>query len=184
VADLVVITGPIGSGKSTVALLLAERYAAAGWTVANADLDEVAFTQRSETPDYWRRAGVAYTGLVRGWFEAGCEAVICHGPFFEAECYGPLFASAPTGGRVRHVRLSVRFEVALARVLADSQRPPTALSKNPDFLRSTHEVFRAKEPTLPPADLTIETSTISAASVAGRIADLLIGSEGDAAERG
>ncbi|WP_349257843.1 adenylyl-sulfate kinase [Iamia sp.] len=66
---LVAITGPIGSGKSTVAELLARRLWAAGMTVALADLDDLAFAQRAELDlaEFWRRAGVAHSGLVRGW---------------------------------------------------------------------------------------------------------------------
>lgn len=47
---LIVLAGPIGAGKSTVADLLGRRLAEAGSTVAVVDLDDVAFMQRDIAP--------------------------------------------------------------------------------------------------------------------------------------
>ncbi len=83
---LVVIAGAIGTGKSTVAELLARRAQAADVTTALADLDDLALAQRANLglSEFWRRTGVAHSALVRGWFEAGADVVIAHGPFFES----------------------------------------------------------------------------------------------------
>ena len=169
VQDLVIITGPIASGKSTVADLLAQRCASLGRSVASADLDDVAFAQDG-CPDlatFWRRAGVAHAAIVRGWFASGTEVVIAHGPFYESRSYDSLLAAVNPGCRTLHVRLTVRFDIALERVAADTGRPPSALSRNPDFLRSTYDAFSALD--LPLTDETFDTSQTAAANIAERL---------------
>lgn len=174
--DLVVLAGPIGSGKSTVAEFVGHRMAAAGRTAAIADLDDVAFAHRGplDMPEFWRRAGVAHVGLVNGWFEAGVDVVIAHGPFFESGTYDPLFATVGPAGRAHHVLLRVTFDCALERVSNDPDRGSRAFSKDPDFLRSTHDAFEQLGPRLPPADLDLDTSELTASDAAARIAALVI----------
>lgn len=174
--DLVVLAGPIGSGKSTVAELVGHRVAAAGRTAAIADLDDVAFAHRGplDLPEFWRRAGVAHLGLVNGWFDAGVDVVIAHGPFFESGNYDELFATVDPDGRVHHVLLRATFECALKRVSSDPDRGPQALSKDPDFLRSTHDAFEQLGSRLPPFDLILDTSDLSASDAAARVSALLI----------
>ena len=173
VQDLVVITGPIASGKSTVAGLLAERCASQGWSVASADLDDVAFAQGGcpDLEEFWRRAGVAHVGLVRGWLASGTKVVIAHGPFFESRSYDSLRAATSPKSRLHHVLLTVRFDIALKRVTADPVRPPSAWSRNPDFLRSTHDAFSALD--LPPVDETFDTSQTMAVDIAARLTERL-----------
>lgn len=172
---LVIIAGPIGAGKSTVAELLACRVQASGVTTALADLDDLAFAQRSnlDLGEFWRRAGVAHSALVRGWFEAGVDVVIGHGPFFESRSYSSLLAAAPAGSLHHHVLLRAPFEVALARVQADRGRGPTARSAQPAFLRATHERFADLIASLPHFDIDLDTSVSTAAEAAERIFALL-----------
>jgi hypothetical protein len=165
---LVVLTGPIGAGKSSVAELLARRVARSGRPTAVADLDDVAFMQRGriDLDEFWRRAGVAHAALVRSWFASGTDLVVAHGPFFEARSYDSLFATCPDGGRILHVLLRVAYDEALARVSADPDRAPEAMSRDPEFLRSTHETFAALEPDLPAVDLAIDTDDRSPSTIA------------------
>jgi adenylylsulfate kinase-like enzyme len=85
---LVVIAGPIGAGKSTVAELLARQLAKTGVSAAVVDLDDVAFMHREiDLHKLWRRAAIAARSLVQGWFDADTDTVVAHGPFFESGGY-------------------------------------------------------------------------------------------------
>ena len=172
---LVAIAGPIGAGKSTVAELLARRAQRAGMTASVADLDDVAFAQRAriDVPELWRRAGVAHSALVRGWFEAGVDVVIAHGPLFEAQSYGSLHAAAPADALRHHVLLRATYEIALERVTSDPERGPSAMSTRPDFLRETHVAFADRITSLPQVDIDLDTSASTAAEVADRAFSLL-----------
>lgn len=164
------IAGPIGSGKSTVAGELARQCATASRSVATADLDDVAFGQEGclDLHEFWRRAGVAHVALVSGWLRSGVEVVIAHGPFGEAGSYGALRAAAHDTVRFHHVLLSVSVEDAQERVIGDVSRPASALSRDPEFLRSTHEAFGALD--LPPCDEVFDTSRRSPSQIAHEIA--------------
>lgn len=172
---LVTVTGPIGAGKSTIAELLARRTQAVGMTASLADLDDLAFAQRAnlDLGEFWRRAGIAHSALVRGWFEAGVDVVIAHGPFFESRSYESLRAAVPGDVVHHHVLLRAPFEVALARVQSDSERGPTATSAQPEFLRAAHETFANLVGSLPHIDIDIDTSTSAAAEVADHVFALL-----------
>jgi adenylylsulfate kinase-like enzyme len=65
VSRLVVIVGPIGSGKSTVARLLAARLVASGRTVATPDVDDVGDPLRglSQDPLFLRETHERFTDL-------------------------------------------------------------------------------------------------------------------------
>lgn len=164
---LIVLAEPIGAGKSTVANLLGRRLAEAGSTAAVVDLDDVAFMQRDIAPHkLWRRGSIASAALVRGWFDAGTEAVVAHGPFFESGGYDLLLEVQPSDVAVRHVLLRVPVQVALARVARDDRR---GASKNPDFLRATHERFAGLEALLPRPDFVFQTETLGAEAIADAI---------------
>ena len=168
---LVVIAGPIGAGKSTVADLLGHRLAGLGLTTAVVDLDDVAFMQRDIAPQkLWRRGAIAATALVRGWFDAKTDAVIAHGPFFEAGGHELLLGGQQPNVQVRHVLLRVSYETALVRVAGD---PLRGASKNPEFLKSTHERFRTLEASLPSPDFYFDTEASLAKDIASDLAAAL-----------
>jgi thymidylate kinase len=169
VALLLVIAGPIGAGKSTVALATADALASAGVACAVVDLDDVAFMQRwvAGTRAFWRRGAAATAALVGAWLGEGLECVVAHGPFFEEGGYDLLAAASPGDTVVVHALLEVTVDVALARVADD---PTRGVSKIPDFLRSTHARFQEVEPSLPAIDLRFDTTELPAHAVAERLA--------------
>jgi hypothetical protein len=165
---LVVIAGPIGAGKSTVADLVARGLAGRGITAAAVDLDDVAFMQRDlAAHKLWRRGAIAARALVDGWFDAKTDAVVAHGPFFESGGYEILLDGHGDDVDVRHVLLRVSYRTALQRVSADAGR---RASKDPEFLRATHLRFSELEPTLPTPDFVFDTE----AADADRIASALV----------
>jgi hypothetical protein len=93
VPELVVIVGPIASGKSTVAGALGRRFMAAGRAVAVLDLDDVVDTIGGFgdlTPQRFRQAQVVYGAWLRQSFD-----VIAHGP--SAWCATRRGRSRPAG---------------------------------------------------------------------------------------
>jgi thymidylate kinase len=171
---LVVIAGPIGAGKSTVAALLARTVAELGASAVAVDLDDVAFMQRGvhELDELWRRAAIATAALVDAWFDTGTDVVVAHGPFFEAGGYELLDAARPDEVRRLHVLLRVSVEEALTRVGAD---PTRGMSRDPDFLRATHDRFQRLEPALPAVDLTFDTTQLGADEIVAQILERVRG---------
>jgi thymidylate kinase len=167
--ELVVIAGPIGAGKSTVADLLGRKLASGGRTTAVVDLDYVAFMQRgtSDVYEFWRRAASATAELIRGWFDGGTELVVAHGPFFESGGYETLYARQTVETQTQHVLLRVPTEVALGRVAGE---PTRGMSRDPAFLRATHERFRELEPSLPAPSFVYDTTVLTAGQIADELA--------------
>jgi thymidylate kinase len=170
--ELVVIAGPIGAGKSTVADLLGRKLASGGRTTAVVDLDDVAFMQRgtSDVYEFWRRAASATAELIRGWFDGGTDSVVAHGPFFESGGYGLLFARQTAKTQTQHVLLRVPTDVALDRV---KREPSRGMSRDPGFLRATHERFRELEPSLPAPSFVYDTTVLTADQIAEELAGSL-----------
>lgn len=172
-ARLVVLIGPIGAGKSTVASLLAGRLVATGRSVAVADVDDVA-AMASAPPawqgDLWPEAHAAHGALVAGWLRTSVDVVIAHGPIYTEKETAALLASVPADTDILRALLLVSFATALDRVAGD---PLRGLSKDPRFLRAAHERFGALRPGLAPSDLTFDTEDHRAEEIARRISERL-----------
>jgi hypothetical protein len=177
VATLVVITGPIGVGKSTVSTLLGRRLSRAGKDAAVVDLDDVEFMQHTGTLDvgeWWARGLEAHASLVARWFDLGVDIVVAHGPLVAVGAHGydvgPLLRAVPIGTLTSHALLTAPFDVALARVRNDDDRAPSALSRNEAWLRGTHERFTAALTTAPAFRWQFDTVSRSASTVADILA--------------
>ncbi|HEV7722374.1 MAG TPA: hypothetical protein VGO60_13870 [Iamia sp.] len=171
---LVVIIGPIGSGKSTVAGLLAARLVAAGLTVATPDVDEVVVMGTGPADAFdtmWSRGRRVHGAVVGAWLRSGVDVVIAHGPAYTDEETEALMADVPAGTPTTRVMLLAPYAVALERVTGD---PLRGVSKDPAFLRSTHERFAALRPAIPPCDHTFDTSSLSADRLADTLAAELL----------
>jgi hypothetical protein len=186
---VLVIVGPIGSGKSTVSRALATRLRLSGRMVAVIDFDAIvamiggfeqlqAYTSHVQTgnsaapsPDWLKVARGAHGRLVGCWSSHGADVVV-QGPFASAEEEEPFLQELPAGIKLRRLRLMVSYETALNRVLKDET--PRNLSRDPTFLRAAHYHAAAMEPFLPEADWTFDTETISADEVAAVVEPILL----------
>jgi shikimate kinase len=171
---LVVVIGPIASGKSTVCRLLARRLVAAGRTVAAIDLDDVAAMVSApggRTPTHWDQAHRVHGSLVGAWLETSVDVVLAHGPFYSRDETDALTARLPPRTALVRVLLLAPFDLALRRVADDPER---GLSRDPAFLRAAYERFSTLRPAMDPCDLTLDTASLSAEVIAARIADRML----------
>src|SRR5436190_5210007 len=117
---LIVITGPVGGGKSSTALALAHALRSAGQCVAVIDLDQMYGFVRQE-PGYgeqvgWKRARSGAAALANALFDSGMGIVIIEGEFFNAEELNTLLAPIQLKARRLFVTLRVSYSQALVRV--------------------------------------------------------------------
>ena len=167
---LVVITGPIGAGKSSVALALANRLSEQGRSAAVVDLDDTVATLHAPTEDAeqtWDIARAIHGRLVGEWLAAGVDVVIAHGPFYSRAEDAALMSRVPALSARRRVMILATYEVALERVASD---PSRGLSKDPAFLRSA---FFDLLPDIAPCEWTFDSTKCSLGDVVATIADTL-----------
>jgi shikimate kinase len=167
--QLVLVTGPIGAGKSTVARTLGAELARLGIDNAVVDLDDIVFMQSTPAAnpqEIWRRGRSVHAALVARWFQEGVHVVVAHGPFVGPDEESPLLVASPAA-RVRRLLLWVSYETAAERVQRDSSR---GLSADPDFLRQTHQRFREMAAAIPTPEWEIDTEVTSPGVIAELIA--------------
>lgn len=173
-SELIVIVGPIASGKSTIAHGLGSRFRGEGRRVAVLDLDEVVetvggFMGLSEAD--FQQAQVVFGQLVGAWLEQGVD-VIAHGPFFQRHEDDALLHAVPDGIVPRRVLLHADYEVALERVRADPER---VLSRYPEVLKATYDRVELLLPTLPPSDWSFDTTGMTSQTIVDELALALLG---------
>jgi shikimate kinase len=154
---LLVITGPVGGGKSTVALALAERFRAAGRTTAVIDLDVVYGMARQVAgfgeENVWATARHGAAALADAFFAEGMQVVIVEGEFFTQAELSALRDPLTAPVEHRFVTLVVSLAEALRRVAGD---PSRGLSRHPQFLARLHAQFTAALPFLRVASLLVD----------------------------
>lgn len=156
-AQLIVLMGPIASGKSTVSSHLAERLLESGRRAAVVDLDDVAecfVAPDQEWADTWRRARVVHDELVSSFRRCGVDFVIAHGSFFYAN-EPPAALNGIYDTSAIRVLLNATYDVALERVERDPER---GITKDPGFLKWTHDQFAERSKDLPQLDLEFDTT--------------------------
>lgn len=170
---LVVIVGPIASGKSTVADALGERFRAAGRPTAVLDLDDLVETIGGFVGlpgERLHQAQIVFGRLVGAWLDHGFD-VVAHGPFFHQDEDAALLHAVPDGIEPRRVRLHTTFPVALDRVSADPER---LLASFPEFLEATYHRVEELLPTVPPAEWTFDTTDTDASTIVDHLAAALL----------
>ena len=173
-ARLVVLLGPVGAGKSTVAGRLVQLVRQENMTAANVDMDDVAFMQcgGDDVHEFWRRAAVATAGLIRAWFDAGLDVVVTHGPFFESDGFAILRHALGPDVEVHHVLLRVTADVAIERVQDD---PTRGISRDPEFVRGSNDRVNGLRDVLPVIGLERDTTGPGPDEIAADVLALLTG---------
>ena len=168
VPTLLIISGPIASGKSTVAQLLATESRASGHTVAVVDLDRLymMLDHRSpmDDPRTWRAARRAAAALADQFLVDGAELVIVEGTFWAQAERDEFAHRLSTAFDALFVTLHVSVDEALTRVQADVGR---RASRVPELLRASHAEF-ASAPSIA-GDVTIDSTHASVTEVASLI---------------
>lgn len=174
-AVVVVITGPIASGKSTVAKELARELERIDVRAEVIDLDRVhdRLTDNGSTADdsSWTLARRETASVANAFLEEGVAVVIAEGSF-NMPSDRAAFAEhlRPTSGLV-FVTLQVSFDEALRRTQSE---PTRGRSRDRQFLGSNfasrHDVLAA----IPKTDIVIDTERTTATAAAEKIAQRLM----------
>lgn len=165
---LVTITGPIASGKNTVAAHLAEHWSSEGSTVVVADVDDVAAMVAgpgAAASNVWFAAHEAHGALVAQWMLTDVEVVISVGPIYTQAEQDALLRPLPPEARPWRVLIDAPLSATWERVRADERR---GLSRQRDFHVAAHARFRSLMPGIP-ADLVFNSGDTSASNIAAGI---------------
>ena len=169
--SLIVITGPVGGGKSTTAIQLATCLRERGLTTAVVGLDDVylmASQRHWAEQDAWTAARRGCGALADSFFASGFDAVVVEGGVFDTqEVWSDLRESVKSQVNVTFWTLVVSWEETLRRTAGD----PNRRTLNEKFLKLQHEEFTSALRFLRDASECIETDQLAAVEVAKLIAD-------------
>jgi len=174
VPELVVVTGPIASGKSSVTKMLAERLKEAGRTTAVIDLDDIVAMLHAPVENVeqsWGRARDVHGRLVGDWLSSGVDFVIVDGPIYSQNETAALMRCVATGIAARRVMLLSTYEIALTRVAGD---PSRGVSKDRVVLRLLYDAFARELPNIEACEWTFDTVECSVDDVVTTIARVLL----------
>jgi predicted kinase len=162
-SKLLVISGPIAAGKSTVAAALATAFRDSGRTAAVVDLDRIymMFDNRPPMTDprTSRQARRTAAALTDHFVLDGIELVIVEGTFWTESERDELTGRLTTLVRPVFLTLRVAVEEALRRVQGDTGR---RASRNPVLLRASHADFDAVTPIATDAIIDSTSLTVDA----------------------
>jgi chloramphenicol 3-O-phosphotransferase len=175
-AHVVVITGPIASGKSTLAQAVGRAVEARDATVAVIDLDlvyEMLDMRGGRKGDdrRWDAARRGAAGLADGFAASGIDIVVVEGEFNEA-ARGAFAAELSGRAAPRFITLTVSYEEAYRRARADSTR---GISRDPAFLWPYFQEYRRAAADEAPTDLVLDTERLSVERCVEAIVGLALG---------
>ena len=178
---LVVLTGPVAGGKSTVALALATQLRASGHPTAVIDLDIVYCMARQRDgfadEDTWRSARRGAAVLAEAFFDSGARVVVVEGGFFTQHEFDGLCDHMASSVRLRLVTLMVSFEQALQRAQSDPD-PSRIVSRDAEVLRLLHGQFVEALPFLRAKSLVLDADRLSPSELALSLADSIMADVG------
>jgi predicted kinase len=171
---LILIGGPIASGKSTLARAVALRLVASGRAAAAIDLDLVyemldpgPTRGPKADPATWTAARRAAGSLADALLADGC-AVVVEGDLLTGTERGELLERVRRPVEPVCVTLRAPVEAALERVAAD---PTRTGSKDPVFLRSHYDDLAPVLAERPAGDLVLDTAAIGVDAAAAAVVE-------------
>jgi adenylylsulfate kinase-like enzyme len=171
---LVVITGPVASGKNTTAHGLAALARARGFLAASIDLDELVFMINgpdwlSTTSQHWQRARRLAARMVQTLLDDGAHMVVLAGPFFTQESRDDLLAQLHGAGTPTYVMLHVSLEESYRRIESDLTR---VFTKDREFTRGRYESIEWDKQ--PNTDIVVETDGMTPSQVLEKVSLSLV----------
>jgi predicted kinase len=169
---LIVISGPIASGKSTIARGVARELERQSVSTAVIDLDLLHDMQSRTNADadgeaaQWHAARHAAAEVAASCLRDGIAAVVVEGSFQDAGAREALAASLRLSDAL-FVTLRVSYEEALRRAMAD---PTRGASRDAAFLRRYFDGRRPVLENVPPGDLVIDTERLTEQEAVAAIA--------------
>jgi shikimate kinase len=174
---LVLLTGPVGAGKSTTAIAVTKELHAQGIGAAYIDLDQLycMARQRDGFGDeaIWHVARRGAGELSDLFFATVADVVVADGEFFSQRERSQLLEAMQTDARVVAVTLKVNFDNVLARVSNDPD-PGRVASRIPAILRRLHAAYESAMPFLDVHSRCIETDGARFDEVVGKVVALLL----------
>jgi len=172
---LIVITGPIASGKSAVAGEVARELERSGVRAAVIDLDLVhdalVGAAAGSGDATWTRARAEAATRANGLLRDGVAVVIAEGSFNRPADRSAFSAHLDSSTGPVYVTLKVSFAEALRR----AQRDPTrGKSRDPAFLGGYFATNRQAFAAVPSTDLVIDTEQMTMTAAAEAIARLVL----------
>jgi energy-coupling factor transporter ATP-binding protein EcfA2 len=161
-AHVLVITGPIASGKSTLARAAGRAVEARKSTVAVIDLDLVyemldVHGRHKGDGTRWEAARRGAAGLADRFLAAGIDVVVVEGEFDETT--RAAFAAELGGAAIpRFITLTVSYDEAYRRARADSTR---GISRDPAFLWPYFQLYQRRTADEAPTELVLDTERLS-----------------------
>jgi predicted kinase len=173
---LVVITGPIASGKSTLARAVAREFGDRGMEAAAVDLDliyEMLDPSGSPKDDekMWRRARRASARLAEMLLAEGMRFVVVEGDFVSPAARSEFTEALDHVVGSYVVTLLVSLETALKRVQLD---PSRGISRDPDFLRNHYRTTAGDLEGAATIGLAVDTEAVTVAESARTVADWVL----------
>ena len=171
---VIVITGPIASGKSTVARALFHELAALDVRAAVIDLDTIEDMLTADgpksDPESWTRARRAVASLANGFLQDGVAVVIADGSFNLAHDRSALEQQLDTKIHPIFVTLTVTLNEAVRRAQGD---PTRGVSRDPAFLAESFAAASKASAERPATDVVIDSEAVSPTAAATEIARIV-----------
>jgi predicted kinase len=169
---VIVISGSIASGKSTLAQAVAAELASAGRRCAVIDIDVLHDMLSDGLDPAWAIARQAAGPLTDSFLAAGVQVVVMDGEFITAAERASYLEKVRAPVTVQFVTLRVRYDEALQRAQGD---PARGVSRDPAFLETHYATVQAALDATPGTDLVIHTDEVSVPEAAKIIVAFVAG---------